>query len=193
MPHSVPHLRYTSGVSSSRPTYLSRYSGRPLSVPSVQTSSVTRDLVRKVNFITDRTPSARPRALSTTPHPGAIFESATSLEVTVQCCLISSYCIRPLCGHGIDTPECSPPGCDQLMRLPRPLPARPQKNKTKEIRYIVTRASTPRPRLGIVSLPPPSPHSPRSDIRLCLHASLPNTGSKPTFFADILFIETVPT
>jgi hypothetical protein len=51
--------------------------------------------------------------------------------------------------------QSSPLGRDQLMRPPHPLPARPSKNKTKEIRYIGPRAWTPRPTLG------PSPFLPR--------------------------------
>jgi hypothetical protein len=48
----------------------------------------------------------------------------------------SSYCIRPLCGHGVYTPHPSPSGCGQLMRLPHPLPMHP--HKTNEIKKATT-------------------------------------------------------
>jgi hypothetical protein len=64
--------------------------------------------------------------------------------------LIFSYCIRPLCGHGIYTGILPPPGRSQLMR-PRPPPLL---GSTKEIRYII-----PGPRLHALAVRP-SPSSP---------------------------------
>jgi hypothetical protein len=82
----------------------------------------------------------------------------------VFCFLISS---RPLCGHGINTSISPPPGRSQLMRPP---PARLHKS-TKEIRYIVARASTPRPHLG------PSPSSSAPALRPLPAHSYPPSSS----------------
>jgi hypothetical protein len=59
--------------------------------------------------------------------------------------LISSCCIRPLCGHGILNTGVSPsPGRSQLMRPLRTLPIH---KSTKKIRYIIAWASAPCPHL----------------------------------------------
>jgi hypothetical protein len=87
----------------------------------------------------------------------------------------------------IHDPVSPPPGRDQLMRLPYPLPIRPldsRRQRQKQKQLDQTRASTPRPRLGTIHAPSPSPpcqrpaRSPTSTLsNLHIHYLHPRTTS----------------
>jgi hypothetical protein len=65
------------------------------------------------------------------------------------------------------------------LQLMKPPVLASMENKTKEIRYIIIRASTPHPHYGIVTIPPPSPSCPLSPTLPRPRSTLPKPRSAP--------------
>jgi hypothetical protein len=133
-----------------------------------------------------------------------------SLDVLIDgyvvCLFVSSYCVRPLCGHGIyiHDPVSPPPGRDQLMRLPHPLPIRPLEKTKAKTKTIINPGldsapsswdhprSTPVPALPAPRSPTSTPTSYilalRPHARLVLHAHSIILVVRPTVISTFLQI-----
>jgi hypothetical protein len=83
--------------------------------------------------------------------------------------LISSYCIRPLCSHGIDTPKSSPPSRDQLISHPLPTTRSPTKQNE---------GNSSHHSLGFDSAPSPWDRPPSSPIFALPARSYPPSSSR---------------